>query len=453
MPADPRLAAATRAYPATRLGEMGTPGRDFEAARAALENILRSDAKGDVAAAAAFRMGLLRMDPANPRADLDAARASFLDVLRRSPRAPDAAAALEAAALCQRLRGESAAASALEVRLLTEHAADPAAARARVRLARDAAAKRDASLAKRLLPAEGDTEAVADARGLAALVDRAAGDRPDTLGGRTIDERFTSPVVQSPIGLAVTSKGLVVLDGEDGSLVRTDGGQSAPSGAEPARGVTVDPAGRVWTWDEKGVTTPDGRRVVPQRPARAGDTPEPVKKIVALATGPAGVIDLVDAGSEQVLRYGPGFVLRGAVPLPARPLAATRAEDGTLDVLLASRPRQIFTLRPGAPAAGWPAREGGTAGVWPTATVVLEGPEWELSDPVAIARDALGRRYVVDDASRSVTIFDAEGRRVATIAPPKGTAGELRSPSAIAVDGAGLVYVADRKQGRVVRFR
>ena len=452
------FSSAIAAYPPRTLDDLGIPGRSFETARASFERLLREHPAGEHASAAEFRLGLLLMDPANPRADLDAARATFERLVRRAPRPPEAPAALEAGGLCLRLKGRSSEAAALDVRLVAEYPTDAAAARARVRLAREAAVRGDAG-ARGLLP-DGNAEGAAGtARDLGTLLERAAEEK----GSDALDPEFASPPVKEPVSVtALGSEAILVLDGSSGRIVSAGEGAPLPvAAADPPpeaprrRGVAVDPRGRAWIWDEKGVTPPDGARVEPRGPAKNGEPGQAVKRIAAIAPGLMGTIDVLDASGEQVLRYGPGFVLRGVVPLPARPISAARAEDGTLDVLLASRPRQVLEIRAGAPVApGWPLRGSEElARGWETTTIALKGEDWELGSPVAIARDALGRIYVLDDDARSVTLLDRRGRRAATYAADQESGSGIRSPASLAVDGSGRVYVADRKLGRVVRFR
>src|SRR5262249_47719987 len=152
------------------------------------------------------------------------------------------------------------------------------------------------------------------------------------------DPEFTSPPVKDPVSVtALGPEAILVLDGDSGRIVSAGEGASPPPAADPApdsprrRGLAVDPRGRAWIWDEKGVTPPDGARIEPRGPAKNGEPGQAVKRIAAIAPGLMGTVDVLDASGEQVLRYGPEFVLRGIVPLPARPIAAARAEDGTLD--------------------------------------------------------------------------------------------------------------------------
>jgi DNA-binding beta-propeller fold protein YncE len=75
-----------------------------------------------------------------------------------------------------------------------------------------------------------------------------------------------------------------------------------------------------------------------------------------------------------------------------------------------------------------------------------------LPDPVAVAFDAAGLAYVVDQRRSRVLVFDRAGKIVGTIGSRGTGPGQLLSPSAIAFDAAGNVYVADTGNGRVARF-
>jgi hypothetical protein len=111
--------------------------------------------------------------------------------------------------------------------------------------------------------------------------------------------------------------------------------------------------------------------------------------------------------------------------------------------------REVVVVSPeraGAPPSAPPEGKG-------TQRILLSGPEWEIASPEAIDVDALGRLHVLDSSSKTVTVFDRRGVRVARLAPPRGSAWEMRSPTALAVDAAGRILVADKRFGRVLRFR
>ncbi len=219
-------------------------------------------------------------------------------------------------------------------------------------------------------------------------------------------------------------------------------------GRERPRGFAVDPDGGVWLWDEKGITAPGGQRFEPRGPAGPDGEGAPLRKIRGLSPGPLGELDVLDGAGSRLLRYGPGFELRGEVAsFDARPEAIARSIDGTLHVLLPSR-RQVVVI---APPRSW--SRAVTPGSFRASTIELGVTGPGLTEPVAIALDGLGRLYVLDAASRSVAVLDEAGLLVERAAPARGSEGELRSPEALAVDGEGRVYVADRRQGRVLRFR
>lgn len=74
---------------------------------------------------------------------------------------------------------------------------------------------------------------------------------------------------------------------------------------------------------------------------------------------------------------------------------------------------------------------------------VLASGDWKK--PTAVARDDLGHVYVLDGGPGQIFVYDAGGRRIASLGPSLGNGIELKSPEDLAVDGAGRIYVADRK--------
>src|SRR5262249_32892451 len=74
-----------------------------------------------------------------------------------------------------------------------------------------------------------------------------------------------------------------------------------------------------------------------------------------------------------------------------------------------------------------------------------------FAEITALSVDPAGDLYVLDGKGRSVHVFDRLGKPVAafSVAGP----GEDVAPSAMAVDRIGRIYVADRRSGRVLRFR
>jgi hypothetical protein len=86
-----------------------------------------------------------------------------------------------------------------------------------------------------------------------------------------------------------------------------------------------------------------------------------------------------------------------------------------------------------------------------TVTIPFRGPGYHLSDPVDFATDWFGHLYVLNQ-DKTVAIFSPKGVWLKTIDPdPRGDI--LRSPSAIAVDNSGTIFIADRKRHNVYCFR
>jgi sugar lactone lactonase YvrE len=73
--------------------------------------------------------------------------------------------------------------------------------------------------------------------------------------------------------------------------------------------------------------------------------------------------------------------------------------------------------------------------------------------PTAVAVDGAGRVYVADEGNYCVQVFDASGAYLTTIGQSWGNlTGQLRSPSGVAIDTAGYVYVTDRENHRIQKF-
>lgn len=80
---------------------------------------------------------------------------------------------------------------------------------------------------------------------------------------------------------------------------------------------------------------------------------------------------------------------------------------------------------------------------------VLGGPgagPGRFTTPSGIAVDARGRVWVADTGNHRVQAFTRDGALVRVLA------GRLKAPEGVAVDAAGHVYVADTGNGRVVQF-
>ena len=93
--------------------------------------------------------------------------------------------------------------------------------------------------------------------------------------------------------------------------------------------------------------------------------------------------------------------------------------------------------------------DGSVASVWGSPS---PGPTI-LRRPVAVAFDAAGDAYVLDQRRSRIFVFArATGLPARTIASIGSGPGQLRDPSAITIDAAGIISVADTGNRRIARF-
>src|SRR5687767_7983825 len=71
-----------------------------------------------------------------------------------------------------------------------------------------------------------------------------------------------------------------------------------------------------------------------------------------------------------------------------------------------------------------------------------EGPDL-FGQPWAVEQDELGRIYVLDQQSKDVRVFAADGKHLRTIGRPGGGPGEFSNPFGLAWDSAGNLWVVD----------
>jgi hypothetical protein len=76
-----------------------------------------------------------------------------------------------------------------------------------------------------------------------------------------------------------------------------------------------------------------------------------------------------------------------------------------------------------------------------------------LPDPVAVAFDGSGNAYVLDQRRARILVFNrTTGTLQRTIGTQGSGPGKLLAPSALAIDQAGVISVADTGNGRIARF-
>ncbi len=104
----------------------------------------------------------------------------------------------------------------------------------------------------------------------------------------------------------------------------------------------------------------------------------------------------------------------------------------------------VFALAALMPGAALATKKYTSAGVWPSAI-------W-LREPGAVAVDGAGNVYVADTLNDKVKKLSSTGALLATWGGSGTSDGRLSRPDGIAVDGAGNVYVADTGNHRIQRF-
>ena len=76
----------------------------------------------------------------------------------------------------------------------------------------------------------------------------------------------------------------------------------------------------------------------------------------------------------------------------------------------------------------------------------------QFISPTAVAVDSLGQVYVSDEHTHRITMFDPAGTFLATWGVHGAHPGELDSPSGMAFDNDDNLYIADRQNQRIQKF-
>ena len=76
----------------------------------------------------------------------------------------------------------------------------------------------------------------------------------------------------------------------------------------------------------------------------------------------------------------------------------------------------------------------------------------QFSSPTGIALDQFGNIYVADEGNRRVQVFDSDGDFLLEFGEPGSGDGEFGIPQWIHIDQRGLVYVSDQGKDRISVF-
>ena len=260
----------------------------------------------------------------------------------------------------------------------------------------------------------------------------------------------------NPRGIAVRGTRLVVADDQNhravvfdtgGRLLKTVG---AGRGAGPGQlnfpyGASFDRQGRLFVADDLN------HRVVRYSSAATGyaykarwgsygTTPGQLAYPRGIATDANGLVYVANTGNDRIDVFDRSGTLQRSFGSSGRAAGQFNAPLGVATDAAGFRAvtdsvnGRLELLNP----------DGSVATVWGSPN---PGPTL-LPNPVAVAFDGSGNAYVLDGRRGRIVVFDrASGTPARTIA-----AGKLASPTALAIDSAGTISVADTGNDRIARF-
>ena len=269
----------------------------------------------------------------------------------------------------------------------------------------------------------------------------------------TVEPRGAGAALREPFRLAVGSDGaLLVADRAGGRIVRVDpvtGRRTLLAGGlDQPIALAHDGAGRLHVADSRGISRvdADGSVVRIAGNGARGHTGDGGPATAAALAGHGGFSFLPD-GRMAIAEYD-GWVRVVRPDGTIGTLAGNGTEGYTGDggpaaAAVVRHPHDVEALADGTLLIA-DSHNGAIRAIDPNGVIrtVASG----LTAPVDLAV-APGGGYVVADAADAVYRFGPDGRREVVLEPQRG----LRIPAAVAVDGAGRVYVCDFESGIVLR--
>jgi hypothetical protein len=223
------------------------------------------------------------------------------------------------------------------------------------------------------------------------------------------------------------------------------GGSNSPL-TDPV-GLTVDPAGNIYTVDDSGSTVvvfapglsgnvAATRTFTPTTGATSeGLTVDTSGNIYESSSLPSAVNVMASNSSGSVV---PARVISGPATIISVPVGM--AVDSAGNLYVADRNTSaIDVFAPGA-----------TGNAAPTAVIV--GPATMLSTPVAVAIDGTGRIIVANEFTGIVIFAGGSSGNAPPVAVISGAATTISSPSGIGVDPSGGFWVSDATANQLLKF-
>jgi len=270
---------------------------------------------------------------------------------------------------------------------------------------------------------------------------------------------FPRGLAADPAGetfVADTANDRVQVFDPEGHYLRTIGDSARePGPLTGPRGLAVDPTGRLFVSD-----TVDSRveEFAPTTDAYAGTLPSPAgyttgfNRPAGIAVDPRGSIYVTDPADKRISRFwGEGTYL-SEIGGPADVGGAGLSEagsvavaSGTGDLYVADTDHNRILVY--SPTGTLLARVGAGGGNGSSGS----GPG-EFDHPEAVAVDGAGDMYVADTYNNRVVKLSAAGAVIDEWGSRGTGDGRFHSPTGIALDAAGNVYVVDSENNRVEVF-
>jgi tripartite motif-containing protein 71 len=270
---------------------------------------------------------------------------------------------------------------------------------------------------------------------------------------------FPRALASDPAGdtyVADTANDRIEVFNPGGDYLRTLGlSARAPGDLTAPRGLAIDPTGRLLVSDAVDnrieAFAPISDAYAGQWSVAGGFAPG-FNSPAGIGVDPLGSVYVADEGNGRLVRlWGDGTYL-GEIGGPADVGGAQLSGAGSVAVSTGSdqtyvadtaHDRVLVYGPEGTLRAKWGAAEGGGA---------PGSAPGQFNHPSAVALDDAGDVYVADTGNDRVVELSPGGGVLAQWGSRGGGDGRFHSPSGIAVDGAGRVYVLDDENNRVQVF-
>jgi TolA-binding protein len=435
-------------------------GGNTQEAQTAVESILKKYPTSDSAPDAHLMFGRLALARGRTPADLDEALANFARVLTLFPASDAVPRALVLTGETLTLAGRLDDALASLARVQVEYSAHESAADAYLAAGRVLVALGDPLLAMEEMQQSRNrwaaSRAAATALSRISLLHRLYVRTRAGAAYAAGAEAVGPAKIQNVQSIVVTPRNAVYWASESGVGIVAPTGAEKPPGAQRPRLLTVSATGQVFVVEGTALRAATGDPISLMRPRSEGE-PEPLEKVTGVVQLSTGDWLVADENTRAIHKYSKTGEYGG----PWAQVKAVRLAINAIDQVAALDRDQkaVITFdRTGKEARRLP----------------LKGQGYVFENPVDVAFDVFGHLYVLDRESLGVfSPYPASASAAPPAAPaPPGPApaagyrlltlySELadksptafRRATALAVDQAGVVYLADDRAQRIRVYR